>query len=156
MDSKKAQVRDTKKYGAGVFAGMPIKKGEVIAEIDGRIYTLEEDFDDYAYNHAIQFAPEKWRASDGIADQLNHSCEPNCGIKARFKIVAMRDVAVGEELTWDYGMTEDFQWRMRCRCGTPSCRRIIGDFKTIPKDTRIRYKGYISAWLVNKYKLNRT
>ncbi len=156
MDSKKIQVRATKKYGKGVFARLPIKKREVIAEIDGKVYTIDDKFDQYAYTHAIQFARDKWRGSNGIADQLNHSCEPNCGIRARFRIVAMRDILPGEELTWDYGMAEDFQWRMRCKCNAPSCRRIIGDFKTIPKETRMRYKGYISTWLVHKYKLNRT
>lgn len=65
----------------------------------------------------------------------------------------MRDIHVGEELTWDYDMTEDSDWRMECRCGTPSCRKRIGSFASLPQSIREGYEGYISDWLVEKYRL---
>jgi SET domain-containing protein len=81
---------------------------------------------------------------------VNHSCDPNCGIHDRFKIVAMRDIAPGEEVTWDYGMTENYIWRMKCTCGSPLCRKTIGSYKTMPRAIRKKYKGYISEWLLGK------
>ncbi|MEY4026238.1 MAG: hypothetical protein RL438_1751, partial [Actinomycetota bacterium] len=39
-------------------------------------------------------------------DSINHSCEPNCGMRNATTIVAMRDIAVGEELTFDYAMSD--------------------------------------------------
>jgi uncharacterized protein len=150
MDSKKVTVGDAGRRGKGVFARLPIKKGEVIASFDGRIYTADhEPWTNDILNYVIQFAEDKWRDATGIARILNHSCEPNCGIKNLFTIVAMRDIAPREELTWDYEMTENnrYGWRMKCLCGTPSCRKIIGQYDNMPPELRRKYKGYISAWL---------
>lgn len=150
MDNPKAIIRKTKKYGKAVFAREKIRKGEIIAAFDGPI--LDDDFEpwtDDLYNHAIQFDKTMWRDSQGIARLLNHSCEPNCGIKGLFKIVAMRTILPGEELTWDYEMTEkNLHWKLKCKCGTSSCRKTIGNFKNMPKHIRQKYKGYISHWLV--------
>lgn len=152
MDNKKVKVRSTRKYGRGVFAIKDIRKGEVIASFDGQI--LDDDFEPWTedlYNHAIQFEKAKWRDSKGIARLVNHSCDPNCGIKRLFDIVAMRPIKKGEQLTWDYEMTEkNPDWRMRCRCGTPICRKVIGNYKNMPLKIRKKYKGYISSWLPKK------
>lgn len=153
-DNPHVTVKQTGKHGKGVFATKRIRKGEVIAKFDGTIYGFDfEDWTKDLYNHVIQFAEDKWRDSKGLARYFNHSCEPNAGIKRRFEIVAMRDIAAGEEVVWDYGMTEDYVWRMKCTCGTPLCRKVIGSFKTIPAETLKKYKGYISSWLVKKYKI---
>jgi hypothetical protein len=54
----------------------------------------------------------------------NHSCEPNCealNLRGHIWLVALRDIAAGEEITFDYG----YEWEMHeehpCRCGQPSC-----------------------------------
>ena len=65
----------------------------------------------------------------------------------------MRDIEQGEELMWDYEMSEDSDWRMDCKCETPSCRKVIGAFSNMPQEVRDKYKGYISEWLVDKYKI---
>lgn len=150
MDSAKVIVRETEKYGKGVFVLLPIKKGEEIAAFDGPTYDYDyEPWTDDLLSHAIQFEQSKWRDSKGIARSINHSCEPNCGIKQLFKIVAMRDIVPGEEITWDYEMTENnyYGWRMECKCGTPSCRKLIGRYDNMPQTVREKYKGYISEWL---------
>jgi hypothetical protein len=152
VDSGKVVVKRTRKYGKGVFAKQTIRKGEVIASFDGPIYDDNyEPWTDDMYNHAIQFGPTMWRDSAGIARLINHSCEPNCGIKKLFRVVAMRRIEAGEQITWDYEMTEkNPHWRMRCRCGSSLCRKIIGNYSNMPRATRRRYKGYISAWLLRR------
>ena len=156
MDNPKAVAKRVPSKGRGVFAAAKIKKGEEIAAWDGKIYgwhsraweTNERD----VLHHAIQFEERHWRDSAGIARLLNHSCEANCGIKELFRIVAMRDIKEGEELTWDYEMTEDSEWyRMRCKCGTKSCRKVIGTYQNMSSAVRRKYRGYISRWLVEKY-----
>jgi SET domain-containing protein len=152
MDSRKVIVRRTKKYGKAVFAQQTIRKGEVIAAFDGPFY--DDDFDQWTedlLNHAIQYAKTDWRDSKGIARWINHSCEPNCGIKDYFKVVAMRKIEKGEQITWDYEMTEkNDTWKMKCRCGSPGCRKIIGNYKNMPRQIRKKYAGYISDWLLPK------
>lgn len=152
MDSKKVLVRNTKKYGRGVFAKARIRKGTIIAVFDGPVY--DSKFNGWTkdiMNHAIQFAPYKWRDSKGIARLINHSCDPNCGIKGLFKIVAMRAIEKGEQITWDYEMTEkSWWWSLKCRCGSPLCRKTIGNYARMPRATRAKYKGYISDWLTKR------
>ena len=158
MDNPKVILRGTKRYGKGVFAIKAIKKGEVISAFDGQIYEGDyQPWTDDLYNHTIQFARELWRDSKGVARWINHSCDPNCGIKALFKVVAMRDIKKGEEITWDYEMTEkNPHWKMKCRCGSELCRKIIGNYKNMPKSIRKKYGKYISAWLrLTKRKLHR-
>lgn len=122
---------------------------------DGEFYSankISELSKDVA-DHAIQYDEHKWRDSNSIARYINHSCNPNCGIKNLFTLVAMNDIKKGEELLWDYDMTEDSDWRMECFCGSTNCRKIIGSFSMVPEEIRKKYKGYISDWLVKKYSL---
>ncbi|MBP6942963.1 MAG: SET domain-containing protein-lysine N-methyltransferase [Candidatus Buchananbacteria bacterium] len=147
----------TNKFGKCLIANKDIAKDEIIAEFDGEVYEAEKctDLPKDIADHAIQFAEHTWKDSSGIARYINHSCEPNCGIKGLFTLVAMNDIKEGEELLWDYDMTEDSDWRMECLCGTPSCRKIIGSFSLVPNTVRQKYKGYISDWLIEKYKLQK-
>jgi hypothetical protein len=59
--------------------------------------------------------------------------EPNCVTRkwtvlgeVRIGIFALRDIKMGEELTYDY----NFQWfggnKIECRCGAPSCVGYLG------------------------------
>ncbi len=78
---------------------------------------------------------------------ISHSCEPNCGIKNKTVLVAMRKIKKGEELSYDYDMTENSDWSMECSCGKPSCRKIIRGYRYLPEEKRKEYNGYISEWL---------
>lgn len=150
MDNSKVIVKDAGKFGKGVFVNFKISKGEVIAEFDGPIYEWDyTGWNQELYDHVIQFEEKKWRDSKGIARWINHSCNPNCGIKELFKVTAMRDIEAGEEITWDYEMTEKHPWwRMKCECGNDNCRKEIGNFENMPQKVKDRYKGYISEWLL--------
>jgi uncharacterized protein len=156
MDNQKVIVKDTGKIGKGLYANEDIKKGEIIADWKGgKIYEAEKcsKLPQPIRDYAIQFEEHKWIDTNGIGHFFNHSCEPNCGIKGKFQIVAMRDINKGEWLTYDYEMTEDSDWTMKCECGSKSCRKIIGAFKNMPNNLRVKYKGYISDWLIKKYKI---
>jgi len=63
-----------------------------------------------------------------IARRINHSCGPNCEtqqIRGRIWVVAQRDIAADEELTYDYGFPYS-EWREHpCRCGAPACVGFI-------------------------------
>jgi uncharacterized protein len=62
------------------------------------------------------------------ARHINHSCAPNCETqqaRGQVWIVALRDIAPGEELTYDYGFGYAEAWDHPCRCGTPECAGYI-------------------------------
>ena len=153
MDSHKVAVRRSRIAGTGVFALHLITPGETIASFDGPFYPR-----DYPHwtpdllDHAIQCARNLFRDSVGVARLINHCCEPNCGIHHLFDVVAMRTILPGEEITWDYEMTEDSDWwRMPCRCGTSSCRKVVGAYRYLPERMRLKYAGFISEWLLAQH-----
>lgn len=143
------------KFGLGVVATGPIKKDELIASFDGEIYYGEtnDDFPEEILNYPITFGPDRARNSKGIANKLNHACSPNCGIHGDFDIVAMRDIKEGEELCWDYDMSEDHDWSMECGCGSPECRKLIHGFRHLSHAKKAEYKGYISNLIVKAHGL---
>lgn len=56
----------------------------------------------------------------------NHSCEPNLWYSHPYALGASRDIAVGEELTVDYGtISGDERFVMHCTCHGPPCRGVI-------------------------------
>ena len=84
-------------------------------------------------------------------DSINHSCEPNCGMRNATTIVALRDIAVGEELTFDYAMSDASDYdEFDCNCGTSLCRGKVqaDDWKL--ETLRHRYKGFFSPYIQRK------
>ncbi|NNE91227.1 MAG: SET domain-containing protein-lysine N-methyltransferase [Verrucomicrobiales bacterium] len=142
-------------FGKGVVASAPIPKGELIATFDGQIYygVTVDDYPEGVPDYLISFGTDRARHSNGIAHLLNHSCEPNCGVRGLFDLVTMRDVEEGEELCWDYDMSEDSDWWLECKCGSETCRKEIRGFRHLPEEKRKEYRGYISDWLVAAYQL---
>jgi len=62
------------------------------------------------------------------ARRINHSCAPNCEsqqARGRIRIVARRDIAPGEELTYDYGFAYGEARHHPCRCEAPGCAGYI-------------------------------
>ncbi len=156
MDNPKV-VLGKNKFGKCLLALDNIAKDKEIARFDGPIYKAEKctDLPKDVADHAIQISEHEWQESSGNARFINHSCDPNCGIKGLNILVAMKDIVKGQELTWDYDMTEDSDWRMECACGSVNCRKTIGAFVNVPDEVRKKYQGYISDWLVKKYRLEK-
>ena len=83
-------------------------------------------------------------------DYLNHSCDPNAGIQNSIKIVAMRDIQPGEEITFDYAMSESRELSLECACGKENCRKkITSDDWKLP-ELQKKYQGYFSDYLQKK------
>lgn len=154
MTHPNIQKSDRPGLGVGLFASGPIAKDEVIATFDGKRY---EDFDENEFPpeidpYPIQYSERCWRDSESIARFSNHSCEPNSGIRELFSIVAMRDIKAGEEITWDYDMSDDSEWSLEgCLCGSSRCRGSVTGYRNLPQSFREDYRGYISQWLLDKH-----
>jgi uncharacterized protein len=61
----------------------------------------------------------------GIAMFINHSCEPNCeseNVDGRVYVVAVRNIAAGEELTYEYNLHDSDDQDQNCYCGAKKCR----------------------------------
>gem|GEM_PF-568947 len=76
---------------------------------------------------------------------MNHSCEPNVGLRGNVLFVAVRAIAAGDELTIDYAMIDDEDGEMACRCGTAGCSGTISGRDWRHPELQIRYGPYFSA-----------
>ena len=135
------RVRRSTIHGTGVFATRRIRAGARIVEYRGeRISHAEADrryeHKDATDNHTFLFTVDDLTVIDGgvggnAARFLNHSCDPNCETvldKRRVFIEAIRDIAAGEELVYDYMIERDpsdppeIGAIFGCRCRVWTCR----------------------------------
>ncbi len=94
----------------------------------------------------LQIASDTYLGPSGAIDDLiNHSCAPNAGLRFLDDdviLIALRDIAPGEEVAWDYSTTlGDPSWAMTCACGAACCRGIIRAFETLPTDRQDWYRA---------------
>jgi uncharacterized protein len=101
--------------GRGLFATERIGADEIVAVKGGHIVTTWQlrKLPDPLPNSEIQIAddlhlvavsPEEY---EPVMLFINHSCEPNVGFAGNIVLVAIRDIAAGEELTIDYAFFDD-------------------------------------------------
>ena len=84
-------------------------------------------------------------------DLLNHSCEPNCGMLGQTLVVAMRDIAPGEELCFDYAMCDASDYNeFRCLCEQPACREVVTGSDWRNRGLQAKYAGWFSPYLTRR------
>ena len=151
--SAKIEARNFEQKGShGLFARTLIPAGELLIVWGGVIMGLEEirqihhDERQYAVQvdeNAFLLTPEP----EG-GDYINHSCNPNAGLDGQISIVAMRDIQPGEEVCFDYAMSDSVPYdEFECACGEANCRgRVTGNDWTL-HELQVRYAGYFSPYL---------
>ena len=141
--------------GQGLFSTVGIRTGEIIAIWDGFIATAAEvdlHWAEARYRNGSQIGENQFLVpySAGAADHVNHSCNPNCGIRGTHTLVALRDIPATEEITYDYAMTDGCDYDVfACLCQSSQCRqRITGtDWKNPTLQTA--YHGWFSDYIAN-------
>ena len=148
MQHPPLEIRDAGEKGRGVFATHTIGRGECIAEVQGWLAAsdaLDENW------FALQVGPDLWLCSDGesLDDCINHSCEPNTGFATgEAKLFALRDIAAGEEIVWDYSTSlSEPGWTLECCCGSTNCRGIVRSWGELTAVERDRLRPIALAYL---------
>ena len=115
--------------GFGVFAAEPIPQWLKIGEIRGESVTVAEArrrAEGQARIMIVEISHKRAIDASKSTDPMrftNHSCAPNARLSirdGRIEFYAVRAIAVGEEITVNYGETHH-EGRLTCRCGTPGC-----------------------------------
>ncbi len=122
-------VRSSAIHAAGCYTTTRIGKGRRIAEYTGPRISKDEADEMY------QDAPLTYLFGLGNGDVvidghctamfINHSCEPNCEtevVQGRVWIKALKEIAAGSEITYDYHLYDGDEDEQRCNCGTAKCR----------------------------------
>jgi SET domain-containing protein len=139
---RRIQVRRSGVHGKGVFAVAPIARGETIIEYVGEIISWQEALRRHPHDpsdpdHTFYFHIDEEHVIDAnvggnSSRWINHACQPNCEADetddGRVFIKAIRDIAPGDELFYDYGLVIDERYTLKlkkqfaCRCGSRRCR----------------------------------
>jgi SET domain-containing protein len=115
--------------GFGVFAAESVPPRLKIGEIRGESITIAQARRRAASQQRIMIVEiSSKRAIDASKSSdpmrfTNHSCQPNARLSirdGRIEFYALRAIAVGEEITVNYGETHH-EGRLACRCGAPGC-----------------------------------
>lgn len=121
-------IRSSSIHAAGCYTTRKIKKGAVIVEYDGPRFTKEaadERYQDRIVTYLFSCGEDAVIDGFGTAMFINHSCDPNCETEdeeGRIFIRAIRDIAAGEELTYEYHLCDSDEDEAPCYCKAPQCR----------------------------------
>jgi hypothetical protein len=152
--SLKCEVRTADDRGGyTVIAREPIAKGELIVVWSGTLVDSSElaTLPASVKRHSLQVEDDHYLVSLTDCeppDYVNHSCAPNAGLSGQIGLIAMRDIRPGEEVTYDYAMSDGSPYdEFDCCCGAEQCRgRVTGeDWKR--SELWQRYQGYFSPYL---------
>ena len=142
-------------HGNGIFAKKSIRKGEIVFIAKGKMEKLYLNTKNLAMSNPDMIGVDKniWLDPSLLwGAYINHSCDPNAGIKGRVTFVALKNIKRGEEITFDYSISEDSAWEMKCNCGSKNCRKIIRSIKFLPKKTFRKYMPYIPTYFQKVYR----
>lgn len=78
---------------------------------------------------------------------MNHHCEPSTVIRDR-EVIALRDIAAGEGVTFDYNTTEyDMADPFSCHCGSAHCVGTVRGARHLPPAQRARLAPWLPDYL---------
>jgi SET domain-containing protein len=122
-------IRSSAIHAAGCYTTTAIRKGERVVEYTGRRLTKDEA--DTAYED--QLVTYLFGLGNGeividghcAAMFINHSCNPNSEtseVEGRVWVTAIKNLAAGDEITYDYCLYDGGDDEAVCNCGAANCR----------------------------------
>lgn len=155
--SEKLELKKTiKKGGFGIYSLKYIKKDEILARWNGEILTTDElsKINGVKRDRCIQIEEDLYLvplSNSDAADCVNHSCNPNAGLQGQRTLVALRDISPGEEICYDYSMSDSSSYdEFQCYCNSKNCRGLISGKDWKIKKLWNKYDGYYSSYLQAK------
>ena len=142
------ELKNSEDRGVGVVARCAFSRGEVVMR------GVIDKITNVNHEHVSQIGENEFVSPIGFMALVNHSCNPNCGIKLNetgaHDYVSMQDIKPGEEITFDYAMQnyDVGYFPSKCLCGAKDCRGKIGGWKDLPIDKKKQYKGFFAPYLL--------
>ncbi len=156
--SPKIAVRDSTLAGRGVVAVEPINSGEIVAIKAGHIVSrveverITKDIGDFSLQIHDDFylTPTTHDEIEDTTIFINHSCDANVGFQGSVIYIAIRDIAVDEELCHDYAMARSDAYSLDCCCGAVDCRgTVTGSDWKLP-ELQLKYGDYFADHVLRK------
>lgn len=150
MKQRWLTIKPSAVHGNGVFTLKPFKRGDRVGTVQGAkvMYRPLVGGQSNRYADWIGIGPNKWIDPIDEFQYVNHSCNPTCALKGDrvLQVIALRDIAPGDEITIDYSITEsDILFAMENweDPKTPHFRPIIGPIQSLPVEIYKSYLPYI-------------
>ena len=143
------------KGGRGLFARERVRAGEMLLVWGGDVVTGEmlKWMSEEKFQLSVQIEEDLYLVTpnEGPADWVNHSCDPNAGLVGQIVLVALRDIKTGEEICFDYAMSDGSAYdEFECGCGSRLCRHhVTGDDWKLP-ELQKRYEGHFSPYIQSR------
>ena len=142
-------VRSSSIHAAGCYTTRPIRKGVRVCEYDGpRLSKAVADarYEGRFVTYLFACGTDTVIDGFGTAMFINHCCDPNCETEqdenGRVFVTTVRDVAAGEELTYEYNLHDSDEDNQDCYCGTPVCRgTMFSDYELKRRSRRAKRKS---------------
>jgi len=142
------ELRKSSGKGEGIFATKSFTVSDIV------MVGIIKEVLNGNHSHASQISENKFVLHDGLITKINHSCEPNCGIEVNesgaHDFVAIKDISVNEEITFDYAMRNyiiDY-FPKKCMCGSKRCRGRITGWENLPDEKKKEYEGFSAPYLL--------
>lgn len=141
------------KGGYGIFANQLINAGELVVVWGGNVVVFEEwsELSPVAQRHSIQVEEHLYLVPHElpeVGDFVNHSCSPNTGLSGQTALVALRTVPKGEEICYDYAMSDGSPYdEFLCSCGSAACRSSVTGNDWRLAEIQTKYAGYFSPYI---------
>ena len=136
-------IRSSAIHAAGCYTLDAVTKGRRVAEYDGTRISkalADERYADRPVTYLFGYGTEGGVIDGfGTAMFLNHSCAPNCEteeLRGRVHIRAIRDIAAGEELLYEYNLYDSEDDDADCYCGAPQCRGTMFSDEEVKRQAR--------------------
>ncbi len=147
----------SKIQGKGIISAVELKKGDFVGFVKGPIKHKHNKGkkDSEANPDWVGFKKDYWIDPLPPFKYINHSCEPNCGIKGTKSVYAIKNIKIGDELTFDYSISEiDLEWELDyiCKCGSKSCRKKICSIQSLSKKKIAEYLPYVPTHFIKYIK----
>lgn len=143
------ELSESHSKGEGVIATKQFYRNEIVM-----VGAIKEGNVEKNHSHASQMGEFRHALHAGLISKVNHSCNPNCGIKVNANgahdFVAMKTIEVGDEITFDYAM-RNFSveyFPSQCCCGATNCRGRITGWKDLPDSFKSDYLGFVAPYLI--------
>jgi uncharacterized protein len=145
-------IRSSSIHAAGCYSTKAIKKGARVCEYDGPRFTKEaadERYRDRFITYLFSCG-EAGTVIDGFGTAMfiNHSCVPNCETEedgGRIFVCAIRDIAAGEELTYEYNLYDSDDADGDCYCGATKCRGTMFSEAEVRRRAKVAKKNLPAA-----------
>jgi hypothetical protein len=146
-------------HGVGVFSIVNFSPGEIVLRIDdSRVVTASAPLDPAKGefdHHCDYLAGGKVVLMQPPERFINHGCDPNTFVRTvagdRY-VIALREIHLGDEITYDYCINGDGDTEWDCVCGSPICRRHHrSGFFHLPLEVQARYLALLEDWFVAEH-----